>query len=69
MKPDKTYHLTIQPISKITEEQMQSDVLATDGKHWMNGLIFNQTKLIGCKNKYGEVIFNITHFAELPKTE
>ena len=70
MDPNKTTILRFKPISEITEEEMNEEVVTTDGKgHWCQGLIFNDEKHgVGCLGqKDDEGLFDLTLYAVLPK--
>ena len=70
MKKDKTYDLRLQPIEEITTEEIVNEVLAFNGKEFMQGKVSRHLggKYYNCY-KNGVTISRITHFAVLPKGE
>lgn len=70
MEADKTYTLRLKPIEEITTEEIIDEVLAYNGKEFMQGKV---SRNLGgkCYNCYknGTTISRITHFAVLPKDE
>ena len=70
MKKDKTYTLRIQPIIEITDEQMEVEMLATNGHSWCSGYVaMDRNGDYYCESEDFGIIFNVTHFAVLPKDE
>lgn len=70
MNPTKTIMLRLKPIAEITEDEMKEEVLATDGFDYTKGNVATDRDC----NYYVEsdgfgIIFNITHYAVLPKDE
>ena len=70
MNPTKTIMLRFKPIEQITEEEMEEDVVATNGTYWMRGRIdvFEGGKY-ECMDEDGTWIEGVTHYAVLPKDE
>lgn len=68
MEANKTYILQLKPIAEITEEERKIEVLATNGKHWIKGIVsIPDAKHYECKDKNGTWIGDVTHFAVLSK--
>ena len=70
MNPNKTTILRLKPIAEITTEDIVNEVLAYNGKEFMQGKIFRNLigKYYHC-SKNGVTITRVTHFAVLPKGE
>lgn len=68
MDANKTYVLRLKPIGEITEDEMSNELLAYNGKEYMNGDIrlSQDCKRYVCYRK-GTLITEITHYAVLPK--
>ena len=67
MNPNKYYSLIVQPISEITEQQTHQIVLATNDVYWMSGKVYWLDGCYCCSDDEMGKLFNITHFAILPK--
>lgn len=69
MDPNKTTVLRIQPISEITDEEIEENVLATNGVYWISGIVRWINGQYECYDDELGRIFNVTHFSVLPKDE
>ena len=69
MEPNKTTILRFRPISEITEEEMKEEVLAYNGKEWMQGFITRLDDVhYECNSSsMDEWLGDITLYAVLPK--
>ena len=69
MDPNKTYTLRLRPISEITDEEIKENVLATNGIYWISGIVRWINGQYECYDDELGRLFDITHFAVLPKEE
>ena len=69
MDANKTYTLRLKPIAEITEEEIEENVLATNGVYWISGIVRWINGQYECYDNELGCILNVTHFAVLPKDE
>jgi len=69
MNPTKTIMLRFKPIAEITEDEKENEVLATNGECWLKGIISDAYFGLRCVDVCGDVIYQLTHYAVLPKEE
>ena len=71
MNPNKTTILRFKPIEQITDEEMNEEVLATDGKgNWLQGNITRYSDAeFTCYELEGSCLDEVVSYAVLPKEE
>ena len=61
--------LRFKPIEQITEEEMNEEVVTTDGKgHWCEGIVTKDQRYgYDCTDKDGSILMDVKLYAVLPK--
>ena len=70
MNPNKTTILRVRPISEITDDEMNDEVLCNSGISWVQGFVKRvNNEFYICYDPEGVALDEVELFAVLPKEE